>query len=116
MMCSYYNENELEEAKQVKDIELNKLLQDVRKKDDRYYLQEKKYTIKQGWFKKPTEKIGYTLLLNLGGIECQIINFCQDHEWSINDTVSKSYIHTLLCGWLNGFKEGEKIKEKDLKR
>jgi hypothetical protein len=116
MICSYYNENELEEAKQVKDIELNKLLQDVRKKDDRYYLQEKKYTIKQGFFKKPIEKIRYTLLFNLGGIECQIINFCQDNEWSLNDRVSKSYIYTLLYGFLNGFYEGEKIKEKDFKQ
>ena len=28
-----------------------------------------------------------------------------------NGIVSKSYIHTLFCGWLNGFKEGEKRKE-----
>ena len=111
MVCSYYNENELEKAKQVTNSELNELLQDVRKKDDRYYLQEQKYTTKKGWFKKPSEKIGYTLLFNLGGMECQIISFCQDHEWSINGIVSKSYIHTLFCGWLTGFKEGEKRKE-----
>jgi len=111
-MCSYYNSNELERAKTVKDKELNELLQDVRAKDDRYYLQERTWMVKRGWFKKPVKKTGYSLLFNVGGIECQIINFYQDHQWSINGTVSKSYIHTLFCGWLNGFKEGEKIKEK----
>ena len=110
MMCSYYNADELDMAKKVNDKELNELLQDVRAKDDRYYLQEKTFEVEQGWFKKPIQKTGYTLLLNIGGMECQIINFCQDHEWSINGTVSKSYIHTLFCGWLNGFKRAENKK------
>ena len=107
MMVSYYNESELEAAKKVSDKELNELLQEIREKDDRYYLIERKFTIKNGWFKKPTEKIGYTLLFNAYSCECQIVNFCQDHEWSINGTVSKSYIHTLFCGWLNGYKRGQ---------
>lgn len=104
MMVSYYNESELEAAKKVSDKELNELLQEIREKDDRYYLIERKFTIKNGWFKKHTEKIGYTLLFNTHSCECQIVNFCQDHELSINGTVSKSYIYTLFCGWLNGYK------------
>jgi hypothetical protein len=107
MMCSYYDSNELEMAKKVKDKELNELLQDVRAKDDRYYLQERTWLEKRGLFKKSVEKTGYTLLLNISGTECQVINFCQDHEWSINPNVSKSYIHALFCGWLNGFKIGQ---------
>lgn len=112
MMCSYYDERELEKAKTVSDKELNELLQEVRNRDDRYYLQEEKHTIKK-WFKDPVEIVRYTLLLNLGGSECQIINFCQDHEWSINGSVSKSYIHTLFCGYLNGYKCAEE-KQKHL--
>lgn len=81
-MVSYYNDSELEKAKTVTDKELNELLQEVRAKDDRYYLQEKKYTIKK-WFRKPVEKTYYTLLFNTYSCECQIINFCQDHEYSI---------------------------------
>ena len=53
MMYSYYDSNELERAKTVKDKELNELLQDVRAKDDRYYLQERTWMIKRGWFIKP---------------------------------------------------------------
>lgn len=104
MMVSYYNEQELEAAKSVSDKELNELLQEIRQKDGRYYLIERKFTIKKGLFKKPIEKFAYTLLFNTYSCECQIVNFCQDHEWSINGTVSKSYIHTLFCGWLNGYK------------
>lgn len=106
-MVSYYYESELEDAKKVSDKELNQLLQEIREKDDRYYLIERKYNIKKGWFKKPTEEIRYTLLFNICGSECQIVNFCQDHEWSINGKVSKSYIYTLFFGWLNGYKRGQ---------
>jgi len=113
MMVSYYNENELEAAKKVSDKELNELLQEVREVDSRYYLQERNVTTKK-WLRKPITRTLYTLLYNVGGMECQIINFCQDHEWSINGTVTKSYIHTLLCGFLNGFKRGvEKIEIKN---
>ena len=103
MMVSYYNDNELEKAKTVTDKELNELLQEVRAKDDNYYLQERKITTKK-WFKKPVEKTYYTLLFRIYSCECQIINFCQDHEYSINGTVTKSYIYTLFCGFLNGYK------------
>lgn len=103
MITSYYNKSELEAAKKVSDKELNELLQELRGIDDRYYLIEKNITVKNGWFKKPSEIFCYTLLFRISGMECQIINFCQDHEWSINTTVSKSYIHTLFCGYINGF-------------
>jgi len=104
MMCSYYDEHTLERAKSVEDKELNELLQEVRKIDESYYLQENKKVVKRGIFKKPIEKTSYTVLKKLRGDECQIINFCQDTEWSINSSVSKSYIHTLFCGFLNGSK------------
>lgn len=111
MIVSYYTKNELEAAKTVSDKELNELLQEIRKKDDRYYLIEKKYTIKNGWVKSSIEeRIGYTLLFNTHACECQIVNFCQDHDQSINTTVSKSYIHVLFCGWLNGYKCKQEAK------
>ena len=108
MMCSYYTSEELEKAKKVEDKELNELLQEVREKDDNYFLLERSFKVKQGWFKKSIERVGYTLLYSLGSVECQVINFAQDHEWSINGTVSKAYIHTLFCGFLNGYIQGEK--------
>ncbi len=105
MIVSYYHEHELESAKRVSDLELNELLQEVRKKDNRYYLIEKEYVFKKWWFSKPLKKKLYTLLYNTNTIECQIINFCQDHDYSINTSVSKSYIHALFCGFLNGYKK-----------
>lgn len=114
MIVSYYNKNELEAVKKVSDKELNELLQEIRQKDDRYYLIEKKISISNGWFKKPTEKIGYTLLFNTHSSECQIVNFYQEHGLSINNTVSKSYIYTFFLGWLNGYEQGQLKQEKNL--
>lgn len=106
MITAYYTDNELEKAKSVSDKELNELLQEVRQIDSRFYLVEQKFVSKR-WFRKPIEKIGYTLLADLGG-ECQVINFCQDHDWSINGTVSKSYIYTFFLGYINGVKTASK--------
>lgn len=106
-MVSYYNDSELEKAKTVTDKELNELLQEVRAKDDNFYLQERNHIINK-WFRKPVEKTYYTLLYRTYSFECQIVNFCQDHECSINGTVSKSYIYTLFCGFLNGYKSALK--------
>ncbi len=103
MMTTYYSEQELEKFKQVSDVDLNELLQEVLEIEDRYYLEEKKVTYKKV-FRKPVHKTYYTLLFNLCSSECQVINFCQDHKWSINCSVQKSYIHTLLRGFLNGHK------------
>lgn len=102
-MVSYYYENELEAAKQVSDKDLNELLQEVREISPNLYLQEHKRTIKK-WFKKPQEQTSYTLLNHVGGLECQIINFAQEHDWSINGTVAKSYIYTYFYGFLGGYK------------
>jgi hypothetical protein len=104
-IVSYYDEHELEKVKTVSNEELNELLLEVREKDDRYYLEEKTFMIKK-WFRKPMKKTFYTLLFNTGGCECQIINFCQDRDWSINTSVPKSYITTYFYGFLNGYKRG----------
>lgn len=108
-MVSYFNDSELEKAKEVSDKELNELFQEVRQKDSKFYLLERKITTKK-WFKKPIEKIYYILLYHTYSCECQIINFCQDHEGSINGMVSKSYIYTMFCGFLNGYKSALNIQ------
>lgn len=106
MMTTFYNDNELEGYKTVQDKELDELLQEVRQKfDNKYFLIENKYTIKK-WLKKPEIKTFYTLLYRYNNIECQVINFCREHDGSINTGVPKSYIHTLFCGLLNGYDYG----------
>lgn len=111
MITAYYTKSELEAATKVSDKELNELLQEIREKDDRFYLIERKISFKPGLFKKPTELTNYTLLLNTGNMECQMVNFCQDFDYSINIKVSKSYIYTFFVGWLNGYKRVDETKK-----
>lgn len=100
-MSSYYNDNELEQFKSVTNKELNELLQEIRLIDDRYYLQERSF-ITMKLFKKPVEHFYYTLLFQYNGVECQVINFAQDSNCSINSGVSASYIFTYFFGLLTG--------------
>ena len=53
---------------------------------------------------KDITKTIYTLYNYSGGIDAQIINFAQDHEWSINTDVTGSYIYSYFYGFLNGMK------------
>lgn len=101
MMSTYYNDYELEKFKSVTNKELNELLQEVRKIDDRYYLQENLHITKK-LFRKPVECLYYTLIFKYNGIECQIVNFAQDNKYSINMGVTASYIFTYFFGLLTG--------------
>lgn len=114
MITAFYTAKELASAKRVYDHEVDSLLQEIRAKDDRYYLIEKKRTIKKGWFKKPIEETLYEVIFDTGYGDCQILNFC-DREFTIKTDVPKELVITLFLGWLNGynrFKEQTKKKVK----
>lgn len=102
MMTQYYSQYQLEVATTVKNEELNSKLQEVRSLNNNYYLIERTIKVKSGWFSKPKEKTVYTLLYHIGGSECQLVNFDQESDWSINVEVPKSYIMTFFIGYLNG--------------
>lgn len=108
MMTSFFNESELEKMTTVPDQDLNELLQEVRLKfDNKYFVAERKFTTKR-FLRKPIVTLRYMVLLQLrNDSECQVVNFCQDHNYSINSYVTKSYVYTLFCGLLNGFDKGK---------
>lgn len=102
MICSYYTEAELETAKQVSDPELNAILQEVRGIDERYYIRETTFTTKR-WVGPSVTRTFYSVLLDRKFGECQIWNFPSEGESSICTDVPKSYVMTLLLGFLNGY-------------
>lgn len=106
MITTFYSKHELENLISVSDIELNNLFQELRIIDNRYYLVECKVKIYNGFFLKDTEKILYMCLL-CNNYECQVINFCQDHEGSFNTYVTKSYIYTYFLGIINGYNKSK---------
>lgn len=107
MISTFYTKDELYSYKSVTDPELNELFQEIRSLESNYYLKEMTFQSRKKFMRKKSPDITrYELLYDCGCGECQIINFNQDHEGSINTWVSKSYIMTLFLGWLNGYKRG----------
>jgi len=104
MICTYYGQDELDKMLSVSDKDLNELYAEIRKVfEGKYYLKEKTFIVKS-LFRKTVERKVYTLLYQAApnDMEVQVINFCQDHDWSINTKVTKSYITTYFLGLLNG--------------
>lgn len=109
-MYTYINDQDIDRWSKATDKDINDLLQQVRAIDDRYMIYE--YTIiKKHWFKKTEHSLLYSLRVR-DGYEARIINFAQDHECSINDLVTKSYMMTYLFGLLTGFNLSKQQKEK----
>ena len=109
MISSYYCQEELEKFTTVEDKQLNDLLQEIRNKISvHFYLQTITRT-ERPLFRKPKVFVYYQMLLShtkrdLDTVqEVQIINFCQDHAWSINTIVTKSYVVTFFLGMLCEF-------------
>lgn len=101
-MYTYITDQDIERWSKATDKDINDILQQVRAVDDRWMIYE--YTIiKRRWFKKDTLLTLYSIRVKQSSHEARIINFAQDHEWSINELVTKSYILTYLYGLLNGF-------------
>jgi hypothetical protein len=111
-MYTYLSKSEIELAQTVSNKDINDLLQEVNKRFGlRYLVREFPHTEKR-LFKKPVLHKYYSLyalhshIKDLSAVksveEVQCVNFCQDHEWSINSTVKASYIITYLLGILCG--------------
>lgn len=104
---TFLNEHEIKSWAHVSDKELDLLYQEVRELSNyRILLQEKHIVIKR-FLKKPVTKTVYTLYNHSGGIDAQIINFAQDHKWSINTSVTASYIYSYFYGYFNGHFHGK---------
>jgi hypothetical protein len=107
---TYMNPNEVEAYATVTDKELNELFQEVRKKFNGTYLLQERITPQKrmffsSWFKQLPDTKSYQLYSYDGGkgtVEVRCINFAQEHDWSINTEVSKSYILTYFYGLLAG--------------
>lgn len=98
---TYINDQDIERWSRVEDAELNELLQEVRQINPSILIASFAHFIKKHWYSKAKPVTLYSLRVN-NGYEAQIINFHQEHEWSINTTVPKSYIMAYLFGYLNG--------------
>jgi hypothetical protein len=90
------------------DAQINNLLKEVNSKMKfGFVISEREVTPRRRLFKKPKPYNVYTLYGCSGGEDVQVINFCQDHDWSVNTVVSKSYIVTYLLGILAGLDRKE---------
>jgi hypothetical protein len=106
-ITTYLNPHEMDQYSHVSDEPLDKLYQDVRKlSNGRMLIQERNIEIKR-LFRKPIKKTLYTLYHYHGSAEVQIINFHQDHDWSINTDVTASYIYAYFYGYFNGHHHGQ---------
>lgn len=101
-MCTWLRDDEFKKFETVGDEYINGLLQEVRSLADNRYLLQEKEGFRKTWLGKPKPYALYTLYIWLQGSEVHVVNFCQDHEWSINSTVTKSYMVTFLLGILAG--------------
>jgi len=104
---TFIQPHEVERWSHVSDKELDKLYQEVRVlSSNRILLQENEIIIKR-FMRSPITKTVYTLYNYSGGMDAQIINFAQDHKWSINTSVTASYIYAYFYGYFNGHHQGQ---------
>lgn len=101
MITTYFSDEQLEEFCFVNDQELNKLLQEIRLIDDRYFLREEAITIKT-FMKRPIETFLYTLIFKMSNDPySKLINFRQEGVCSINTRVSAPLIQAYFHGFLS---------------
>lgn len=110
---TYYSEEEQVKYRTVEDKDINDLLIELNKRvGNKYFVRSFQIPIKKrffnSWFRSRKYQTHYSVYASLGGMACQVINFCQDHDWSINTMVRKSYIVTYLLGILCGLDRKEK--------
>ncbi len=102
MMTTYLQPHHQWEYAKVEDKDVDELLQEVRSKVSDAVLIKHQWYIQPHWF-KPDERIDfYTVYIDLGNGEAQIVNF-PGTKSSINPHVSKETIMTYLIGLLAGF-------------
>lgn len=103
MISTWLNDNDLKEYSRVNDAELNELFQEIRQiTDNKFYIQETVWKDNPPFWRKAKPSVTYYSLYAVQGWDAQVINFAQDHSWSINTGVTKSYIMAFFYGLLAG--------------
>lgn len=105
MISTWITDEEAVFMVEVQDKELNELFQEVRKKFKNILIEERRYDNRNWWQKltgdyRKRTGIVYTVYNRIHSMDAQIINFPQDHEWSINTGVSKAFVMTYFFGLL----------------
>ena len=107
-ITTYFLEEEIDNLLTCSDEEINELLEEVNQKTNkRYFIREYDF-IKKRFLRPPVKNKKFSLFAQINGMDCQVINFVQEHEWSINTFVGRSYILTYLLGILTGIKQNGK--------
>lgn len=103
MICTYYSLEEQEKYSVCTDKDINDLLTESNKKTDCKFFITEREVYKPRLFRRTAITTVYSLYRQRtpNNIEVININFCQDHDWSINISVTKSYIVTYLLGYLS---------------
>jgi hypothetical protein len=106
-ITTYFTDQERSKFYHVDDDALDRLYQEIRAlSNGRILIQERNIEIKR-LFRKPIKKTLYTLYHCHGSVDVQVINFHQDHDWSINTDVTASYIYAYFYGYFNGHHHGQ---------
>lgn len=99
---TYFSDNDQERYAKVSDKELDDVLQEVRRNfANEYYIKEF-ITYRKRFLRKSIRVVKYELFHTDNGFDARVINFAQNHDWSINTYVDKSYILSYLFGLLSG--------------
>lgn len=106
MICCYHSDYELEKMSTVKDIFLNELLQEVREKMPDVYLEEYEFSVRR-FLRKEKLVTMYGVVINSGGAQSQILNFCTETNHSFGECVSKAQVTNYFYALLNGYKYGQ---------
>lgn len=113
MITTWLTDNDLKEYSQVKDKELNELFQEIRQiTNNKFYIQETSWKDNPPFWRKAKPSIAYYTLYAVAGWDAQVINFPQNHSWSINTGVTKAFIMTFFYGLLSGRRYPEPLTEK----
>lgn len=104
---TYVTEQDLKRWGHVSDPDLDVLYQEIKELSGNRILLEEKIIWSKRFLRKPIKKVLYTIYNWSGGMDAQIINFAQDHKWSINTSVTESYIYTYFYGYFNGHHQGK---------
>ncbi len=106
--CTYLNDGEY--TKPTGDVELNRLLAEVRDKTGEDWRIAETNWVNRRWFHRTTTMQTYELYCHVSGPEFQIINFYRpDHgDWSINHSNQAAHVAAFLYGVLAGIQAARK--------
>lgn len=98
--CTYLTDQEFKDYSKVEDADLNDVFQELRAISTDWYLQERKYPVSRGWFRKPRIETKYSVFKTTMKPEVQQINFYLDNngDYSINFVVKKEIVMAYFFG------------------